>query len=66
MDTVTRRNAARPSATLNPTFAPMSLSKLAEAHLRRRHGHVGRVVLDADGRFVDARAARGRASMSPR
>ena len=26
MDTVTRRNAARPSATLNPTFAPMSLS----------------------------------------
>ena len=27
MDTVTRRNTARPSATLNPTFAPMSLSK---------------------------------------
>ena len=52
MDTVTRRNAARPSATLNPTFAPMSLSKLAEAHLRRRHGHVRRVVLDADRRFV--------------
>ena len=52
MDTVTRRNAARPSATLNPTFAPMSLSKSPRPTSVAATDTCGGSYSTLDGRFV--------------